>query len=1123
VKTSDAKAADSSKSRTPLEKIKPPPGGVVVLVEDVKEALSLLPKMVLMSPEEYQKLLDRLASLEKQLKADKKLAHASKLAGRLDGDSIVLRAEFTFTTEQPWMTVILGLQGAQLTDEGKLDEGVPVLDFGDDGFAVKVEKEGTHHLVLNLKAPVTPRRPATGGGGERGFDLGLPGTAVTTLALDLPVGVKEVRCNDVLEKPRQGQHWEIALGKVKGLSLVWRDQAVAGGNTPLLSADSQIVVKLEDDFVQFSADMTLEDLRGQTKEWRLLLPQNAKVEVKTPSGMASELLYPDGQRPYHVVRLPEQTAERLLVSASVRYPRPLAGPRLAVGPFFVIGAYRQEGTIAVQAPPEALHGERFVFHRSGDIFPRDLPKGPASADLVALFKFWSVPGAKPAPGAAAANVLLELELKADKSQVEASVDHLLVFKPAERGWLIELTSTVQTKSKPDFLDLQLPRFRLPRSGLWATLPAAPFPAGIPWTPLALMSGRRAPQAVPWGFACDEAGLKLTAADANGHARLTWGRSVGNNIKITGRYLIPLGADSVRVELPRPIEVLDRGGKVRIKAPEQLQLFVRAGDAEVPAAEGHEVESSSDSFPRDLELAWRPHRPDFTVAAVTDVQLHDRSAEVKHQLQFSVPRGAVRAGVAQPTPLRLRVPAAVRELNVEAGAKLVLHDPDKEIAWILPQGEPLTSAVVVLRYDFSLSKKENGAKKGSAMLVDVPLIWPEAATRQHAKVRIFSEAGSRPLLVDRTSGRSIWDDKGVEVVPGYDVLPALVLEGSGLDLTPTLRLAQKADSPLAGLVCERGLIQATIDEDGAQTYVARYFVSKLSARHLDIELPLPAADCLMSVTIDKQKINNWEALEPVPTIAQVPVQPRLYRQAVLLEIQYKLPPSFADAKRPWQMTLHPPQFRGDVFLGPVRWQVSVPYAWVAFPTGNMDYRLGLQGWLFGPNPSVTGAELESWLTKREAMDPATPFSLAFSRGGQDSVPLWHMPRQLWLLLCSGLLLAIGVGLYVLPLSRTAFWLLTLGLGLVLLAAGLLWPALVPVLIMGCEPGALVLLVLIGTQWMLQESYRRRLVFMPGFTRLKTNSSLSRATSGERREPSTIDAPAKTGSSVPSTPQSANQGT
>src|SRR5437868_13989672 len=65
------KAVESAKPKLTLDKMTLPPGGVVVVVEELREAISLLPKMILMAPDEYQKLLERVAFLEKQLKGDK--------------------------------------------------------------------------------------------------------------------------------------------------------------------------------------------------------------------------------------------------------------------------------------------------------------------------------------------------------------------------------------------------------------------------------------------------------------------------------------------------------------------------------------------------------------------------------------------------------------------------------------------------------------------------------------------------------------------------------------------------------------------------------------------------------------------------------------------------------------------------------------------------------------------------------------------------------------------------------------------------------------------------------------------------------------------------------------------
>jgi hypothetical protein len=352
-----------------------------------------------------------------------------------------------------------------------------------------------------------------------------------------------------------------------------------------------------------------------------------------------------------------------------------------------------------------------------------------------------------------------------------------------------------------------------------------------------------------------------------------------------------------------------------------------------------------------------------------------------------------------------------------------------------------------------------------------------------------------------------------LVPGSEVLPALVLRGTGLDLPLSVRLAENSPPRLAAMVCERGLIQAAIDEEGNQSYRARYWVQKLNARQLDVEFPLPAGNCLLNVWLDQKKITNWVALEADPNTARIPIQPKLYSQPSVLEIEYKVPANVKPGKLSWRTTLYAPRFHGEAFLGSVRWQVGMPYSLVALvPTCSLDYHWGIQGWLLEPEPSLTNADLELW---RQTNDASLPVSLAFALAGQDHVQILHVSRQLWLLLCSAAMLGLGLVLFVVPLPRMVFWLMAAGLGSAVLAIALFWPGLVPALAFGCEPGFVVLLVLLAVQWMLHESYRRQLVFMPGFKRLKGDSSLIRTgSSGNRREPSTIDAPAPSaGSSAP----------
>ncbi|HMC66200.1 MAG TPA: hypothetical protein VKI65_14785, partial [Gemmataceae bacterium] len=115
------------------------------------------------------------------------------------------------------------------------------------------------------------------------------------------------------------------------------------------------------------------------------------------------------------------------------------------------------------------------------------------------------------------------------------------------------------------------------------------------------------------------------------------------------------------------------------------------------------------------------------------------------------------------------------------------------------------------------------------------------------------------------------------------------------------------------------------------------------------------------------------------------------------------------------------------------------------------------------------------------------------------------QRAWLLACSLTLLLFGLGLYFARLPRPFYWLVVLGVSLGAVLAGIWWPSVLPAAIYGCVPGALVLAAVVAFQWMVQREYRRRVVFMPGFTRLKPGSSLFRpGSSGRPRgEPSTVD--------------------
>jgi hypothetical protein len=169
-------------------------------------------------------------------------------------------------------------------------------------------------------------------------------------------------------------------------------------------------------------------------------------------------------------------------------------------------------------------------------------------------------------------------------------------------------------------------------------------------------------------------------------------------------------------------------------------------------------------------------------------------------------------------------------------------------------------------------------------------------------------------------------------------------------------------------------------------------------------------------------------------------------------------------------------------------------------------------------------LEQWLGSAQPparADESEP-SLVCWQSALAPFALVHVPQQLWLLVCSLTVLALGLGLFLAPLSRYLVWTSVVVLGTTVAAIGIYSPAALPSIAYGCEPGTVVLVLAIAAQGMLYQRSRRQVLFMPGFTRLKTGSSLIRSNNDRPRDPSTIDEPPKRSSAIMPEAQTGSSG-
>jgi hypothetical protein len=1076
-----AKDKDKDAGKAKSEKPKLPPGTIVMSSEDLEKAW---PYWIYMPLDKYQAMQDELAALKQQLKEKAKSVHACELVGKLEGDYLALRAEFTFSTDAPRVTMLLGLQGAQLTEKGDLDGQSPLLDYTpEEGFTVRVDKPGSQHrLLLHFRVPVVSQRPAGSSAVERSIELGLPGIAIMPLALDLPAAVKEVRLNDTQEKPRAPGKWLVYLDRKKKLNLSWRESVPQPGAGPHLTAEGKIKVNVRDTYAELSAELILEDPRGQTKECQLVLPPQADVKdvkLDAPPGVPHEWIAPGPKNPNYILRFLEPNAERWVVTAFVKVPRPAPGARLPIGPFFVQGAEHQRGTITVLSP-EAPGPQRLIYHRFGDVFQRDPPKAP---DVEAVFQYWGMPNPAKAKAPGSSRVPLELELKAERGPLEATADQVVKLRQVGEGWEIDLSARVQVKSPfggTEFIDLQLP------------VPAQEFQISEEGV------GR----------------LETSQPDAQGRCRVALPRSLGKTFTLTiaGKYAVEAQNHRVRVGLPRVLGVAELVSKVTIQTDESHELLVGDRGFEEPVPEKHRYQFAPREPPVFLDLAWRPYRPDFAAEALVDVVIHSRTARVHQRLSFGPPPRFGAGQMPRSGQVQLQVPAAVKRLTLVRGERPTPLQAENGRVWV-----PLDGAdpkEIVLEYDVAITGAPGPGAADQPRTLEVATVWPGRATRLGAKLRVWCDPGTRVRLADEGPAGAVWQDRGVEPVPGHDLLPSLVLRGDGTQLPLTLRLDETVGSGVASMLCERALIQAVLGEDDTLAMRARYLAHKFGVATVDVEFPIRVVDCQLKVSLGEHAV-AWEPVEGVDNVARIKLQGTGGGQPIVLDIRYKLPPSTQDGRFFGIATLIAPVFRDPVEVVRVRWQLSLPSPAVAVPVSpgaRLDYRWGLlYGWLPHPEPAASSSELESWLTGKNPVGEPVAVSVSFARAGAEPQRVLHQPRTAWVLLCSVPLVVLFLVLYFLRLSRAGvavvFGLIALG-GLVL---ALICPALLPALFYGSQPALLVIVLMLVVLWLLQERYRRQLVFIPGFARLQPGSPSSHGSKIAKRprDASTIDAPVPSG--------------
>jgi hypothetical protein len=1030
------------------------------------------PGTVTLTQKEYQDLLDRLARLEGSTRPEP--PSSCKLSARVVGDVVRLHVEYGFRTGTRRTRVALGCPQAYPT-EARIDGHFPVLRWGTDGFAAQVDEPGDHHLALDMDLPLLIRDK----GAERGFDLDLPAAAMTTLEMqDLPAGVRRATVRAALREasakaaaPREfkvessaggaGRLVTPGLGPVERLEVTWEGQAPTAG-PPLLGVTSRIVVHVDERNVTTHAELIVSVRRGLLKELRLLVPPEAVLHA--PDEATVEFAGARAQ-PRTVRFKPTADPQNLTIDMS----QPRGTGSIPIGPFVVLGAFPQSGDILILPPGDVsldyrARGESQYLLTQRE--PTDEEKRQA-ANLLALHysTLPGVEGAEPLP-------FFDLEAERQECILHAAITQALrlVRGDGDRPGVWRITTTIEAQPYPEATEVLV---KLPDN---YTLDenAGPQPAdaelgrldpGHHLVQFLLKPPRRRPFKLTFEGQYDP--KDAPARDA-GQVALT---------------LPALGSRRI-----------DRSAQVSVSLPPDLELVPRPGPLwDAGKADGPSKRSwLMNRPPERFEIAWRPYQPRLDVSAEVRIKLLGRQATVNHRLWLP-------PGQQIPEQLVLTVPDEVIGLAV-AGTSLA-RDGMSRIVPLPPTTD--RDHPLVLDYSFRLPERATDPFK-------VPLVWPRLATEGETRVCVWSEPGTRPALEEGP-----WEARRIEELKDEGSYPSLVLVTHRPGASLTLATGEATGGPLPAFRVERVLVQVKVGESGQQSYRARLLVSQVASPWLDVELPAalfrPNPPDLAVLLNGRAAV--WRPVDEagketaVSRMARVQVPADLAGKPLILQVDYALLPGRAVL----QTMLQAPQLRGDPSAAPVRWQVVLPPSWVPLAQEALgtEYGWGRRGWLVSLRPTVSTEDFERWfagsdLPRAEEVRPFPDPTVTAWRSGWEPLRLNHVPERPWLLVCSLTLLIVGLTLAFLALPRALFWGTLAAAGVAALLAGLFWPGVLGAILYGCEPGALVLLPVLAVQWLMHRRYRRQVVFLPGFTRVKAGSSLVVGSSNRPRgEPSTVD--------------------
>jgi hypothetical protein len=905
-----------------------------------------------------------------------------------------------------------------------------------------LESPGDHTIRLELDAPIAPRGPK---GAELGFEIGLPGAPITLLSFEAPTGVRKYTLTTRLARTAGSSETEVEQPEVE------RFQPGKGG-APL-------------------GPITFLGLAWEDPSRKIDVVRTAEAEI-TVTVAAAELVTEAKLR----LRGPA-TEWRFTAPASADvtvglWTQPGGGKAPELPPDRIPNVLRPDPgqttwRLTFREPMASELLVTIVTRQPRGRANDSTSRGPFPIGPFAVLNLPAQTGVvrvrTPPNWRATATLRGDVRRESDDGSGELIYRYRLtdVSAPPARA-PIELT----VDPVPGVINARVRHeLRLAEVGwkLRSEISISPARTEVEHIDIVIPSAFRATVAEPREIVDELAVIREAGVEPQVvRARLSSPKRSSFSFTIEGDYPFPAEQTAGSIPLPRVINVAERSAELVVMAPARFELRgslrvwegKKAGTWKTPLTSepadiGSRLRGVADRPIAAAELSWRLLDVTAVVRCESDVEIDAAQVRVTQRLRY-------RFGARVPDRIHLSSAVGVQGLRVNRGSVEAAGD-----GWdlVVPADSGREQEFII---------RLTAPAPGDGEFVP-PLLLPKSDDLTHV-LRVWASNSQTVLLPANVD----WMPGPPEVVPERAALPVIVARANGRVGPPTLIVGSRDDLQEGGVVIERTRIDVTLSDEEA-SYRAAYTVRDWRN---EIEFALPRQIRGLEVWVQAKRLTTPVVATGgdggrirIPAVAGT-------QSATVVEFRFRGPPG----------SLEIPVPLGCQQIAGATWTISVSGSRLTLVPGRI-----MGSW----SPEAFLATLG--LGAKGSGSAAEP-SLVLQQPELGPVPIYQVPRYIWLLGWSIGAMAVALGIAMLGHRARSAVVLVLAIGLVIAVFGIPQPSSRAVF--AAVPGLLAALIMgLVFRWA-RMRHRRRVSRSFGFAR--PGSSLVRPSATRPRDASSGEA-------------------